>query len=639
MQRLGPWAMLLALVACGGSAGAEKWGLFVGVNDYLSPRIQDLRASENDVQEIRRILVDQYGMPAANTKVLLSREATLAGLRGGLAWLNQQAQAGDLVVLVYSGHGSQVPDQNGDEADNLDESLCPCDVSAEDPSQDLTDDDLGRWVEGLATENVVVVVDACHSGTLLKSPWTRQKYLSRSWVGTSETEEPAGGQEPSDEAAMGDELCEEGNAILLAACRADETAEERPGGDFGYFTYCLARELNFRRFEGYGDLISEVQDRAAAQECPHHPQLEGVPPDRAPFRDRGDAGQPPAAEDEATWIEVTRVAGGEVTLGAGEAAGVTVGSIYAVYAGRKAWVGGNEPVGRVEVTQVRAATSLAQILEGRGAIEVGHQATLEGYAVPAEDLRVYVEDFGSARRTNEVEGALRNLNFVQLAAAGEPGDRIIRGEYLGGEYAARVVTAAGERGPLHRAEDAQELVQAMRPELEAAYCVKRLMALDNPNPPFELQLDINKRRFMQGDLLTVTAEADADCYITLLSLSPDGSVTVLFPNRYHQDNRLRAGEELEIPDEAMRQDEFRLRASGPPYGRNVLKLVATTERIDVTGLGLADYEDVFKGTADGAGLTKGMGGRMSTGLGSKEFEVVPAQGWATESLVAYISAP
>ena len=51
---------------------------------------------------------------------------------------------GDVLYLHYSGHGSNVPDKNGDEADHRDEILCPSDLDWKDP---LTDDWLRTRVQ------------------------------------------------------------------------------------------------------------------------------------------------------------------------------------------------------------------------------------------------------------------------------------------------------------------------------------------------------------------------------------------------------------------------------------------------------------------------------------------------------------
>src|SRR5205085_1552994 len=67
----------------------------------------------------------------------------------------------------YSGHGSRVPDQNGDKADHLDSTLVP--VDSRDPGGkhfDIVDDEIRELFNELAryTSNVLFILDCCHSG-------------------------------------------------------------------------------------------------------------------------------------------------------------------------------------------------------------------------------------------------------------------------------------------------------------------------------------------------------------------------------------------------------------------------------------------------------------------------------------------
>ncbi len=75
------------------------------------------------------------------------------------------AAAGDTLVFHYSGHGAQVPDQDGDEVeDHKGEALCPRDFDWE--SCCIRDDDLSEIFadlpEGVLLE---VALDCCYSGT------------------------------------------------------------------------------------------------------------------------------------------------------------------------------------------------------------------------------------------------------------------------------------------------------------------------------------------------------------------------------------------------------------------------------------------------------------------------------------------
>lgn len=54
-----------------------------------------------------------------------------------MAWLMQGAQRGDVLFFHYSGHGGQVPDKTGHEADGCNETIVPVDHSI---AGEITDD-------------------------------------------------------------------------------------------------------------------------------------------------------------------------------------------------------------------------------------------------------------------------------------------------------------------------------------------------------------------------------------------------------------------------------------------------------------------------------------------------------------------
>ena len=62
-----------------------------------------------------------------------------------------------------------------------------------------------------------------------------------------------------------------------------------------------------------------------------------------------------------------------------------------------------------------------------------------------------------------------------------------------------------------------------------------------------LSLWTDKAHLAPGDVIAVYAEADNDCYLTLISVDNRGKATVLFPNDFETDNLLSAGKTVRIP--------------------------------------------------------------------------------------------
>jgi hypothetical protein len=88
----------------------------------------------------------------------------------GLTW-------GDRFVLTWSGHGSWIPDRDGDEPDGRDEVLCPADFER----NVLVDDELYALIqERAAGVRVTIFSDSCHSGSVHR--WAPLRDVGRAAV-------------------------------------------------------------------------------------------------------------------------------------------------------------------------------------------------------------------------------------------------------------------------------------------------------------------------------------------------------------------------------------------------------------------------------------------------------------------------
>ena len=137
--------------------------LHVGLNT-VDPAVYSgwdgrLVACENDARAME-LLARRQGF---ETTTLLSRAATHDAVVGGIEAAADRLWAGDTFLWTLSGHGTQLPDYNGDEAgvkdgDLSDESFCLYDG-------EIIDDELfSLWRGFRKGVRVVFVADTCHSG-------------------------------------------------------------------------------------------------------------------------------------------------------------------------------------------------------------------------------------------------------------------------------------------------------------------------------------------------------------------------------------------------------------------------------------------------------------------------------------------
>lgn len=120
---------------------SKRRALLIGVNRYKIPGA-DLRGCVNDVENVKSLLTKYCDFPESGVKTLTDFRATTKRMCDEIEKLVERAKSGDVILLHYSGHGANVPDKNGDEADNRDEILCPTNLDWYDP---LTDD----WMRGV----------------------------------------------------------------------------------------------------------------------------------------------------------------------------------------------------------------------------------------------------------------------------------------------------------------------------------------------------------------------------------------------------------------------------------------------------------------------------------------------------------
>lgn len=162
-------AVGFALSTLSGASLAADKALLIGVGQYANGE-NSLPGIPLDLKVMHGV-ARQMGYLDENILQLQDAQVTAEGVAAAIRdWLVEGVEADDRVLLYYSGHGSQVEDQNGDERDGFDEVLTMYDLAIEDGDYTgvLRDDDFNQLLSEIPSERVAVVVDACCSGTAVR---------------------------------------------------------------------------------------------------------------------------------------------------------------------------------------------------------------------------------------------------------------------------------------------------------------------------------------------------------------------------------------------------------------------------------------------------------------------------------------
>ena len=148
--------------------------LIIGVEKYQS--VPGTPGCVADAKAMSEFVQKRFGFSAASVKVMLNEDGTAKAIEQEFQnWLIQGTNPGDRVFFFYAGHGSQVPDDNGDEEDHWDETIAPYDAQYDGTNQ-IRDDLFESFIKQLAGRRCVFVFDSCHSGTISRGIPKLSKY-------------------------------------------------------------------------------------------------------------------------------------------------------------------------------------------------------------------------------------------------------------------------------------------------------------------------------------------------------------------------------------------------------------------------------------------------------------------------------
>jgi len=259
----------------------NKLALCVGINDYPGTG-NDLSGCVNDVKDWIDLLQLQHKF---RVERLLNDEATCENIKSALSKMIGEAEPGDNVIFQFSGHGSFVPDEDGDESDGVDECLVPYDFS----NGVLLDDDLYKIFSSKKPGvKAVFIADCCHSGTVCRmfslvpsNTLRRIRFMSPAQFLDEEQIAHLGPRRRNFTKNMGSKLLmSKAPMLLMSGCQDTEYSYDayfkgRPNGAFTRFMIDRIKACWSKHFT-YRMLQQEVHKLLPNNEYPQTPNFVGT---------------------------------------------------------------------------------------------------------------------------------------------------------------------------------------------------------------------------------------------------------------------------------------------------------------------------------------------------------------------------
>jgi len=117
---------------------------------------------------MKEALINDYGFADDNIIILLNRKATASAILDAIDWLADNEDAESTVVFFFCGHGFQIADADGWDADiegdGYDEGIVSWDMYG------LIDGDLKDRFSAFETQKFALIFGSCHSGGMFDDP-------------------------------------------------------------------------------------------------------------------------------------------------------------------------------------------------------------------------------------------------------------------------------------------------------------------------------------------------------------------------------------------------------------------------------------------------------------------------------------
>jgi hypothetical protein len=594
-----------------------KRALMIGINNYRA--VPKLQGSLNDIETIKHVLVTRWGFQESNIQLLTNEKATREGILAALKKFVNETKPLDTVYIHYSGHGSQVADLNGDEQDDkLDETIVPYDGRTR-SVPDITDDELDVIFSRLPTKNALIVFDSCHSGTA-----TRSLSIIRTRSISQDTRidlyRQIGSQEEVRTTRGNIQILSSPYVLMTGAAAYQEALDGPIEGRFhGFFSYALAKSLSSAQlnasarelFHGVEAEFRRIQSHFGRAAMPE-PQLE-APTERLdrPLWNSSTTADASDGTSRLPWLDVTGGDAGTLTLVNGVILGAVPGSTWAIHPPGETRFAPGRALVVATVSQMEGANAKAKY-RPVGMKIPDHARAVALMPAPAQNkIAMRIVDTSAAKSKRIEEVLVRDIPDVVLVASDEPSQYLVEQP----DQEIRLLTADGLQILGAFSEKGGEWSAGLARMVLRTATAAELLALDNPSSELRIDLHVTHgSAFSKPNVTTrgisvlagntqpvgfrirtpgqprgrdnslqLELTVNKDAYVTIVDVDSEGSIRLLFPNKYvraefYPQGLVRAGRTAVIPDSLQKNNNAGFYWDyGAPKGIDTIRVFGTTD--------------------------------------------------------------
>lgn len=248
----------------------------IGINDYPGVN-SDLSGCINDASDWAALLESRGFI----VNGLWDEHATKENIVGAMRALVDATRYGETCVIQYSGHGTWIPDLDGDEPDRRDEAWCPHDIQ---DGKLITDDEIAEICGARKRgARIVLISDSCHSGSVQRligpigASRDKVRFLAPGAFLDGRALQRAAMVPPTLRSRSRAKV-RANVSVLLSGCQDweysyDAWFGQRANGAFSYVALLACRALD--PGASYQEWMDRIRTTLPSQDYPQTPQLSG----------------------------------------------------------------------------------------------------------------------------------------------------------------------------------------------------------------------------------------------------------------------------------------------------------------------------------------------------------------------------